>query len=110
LPEQNDRYQVDSKAFDHVRHQLLLDEIFVGIITARCKWLGSYLSERIQKNRIGDGVSKDIKGTSGAAQGSHLGALWTIWDYVRVIFYADDMKHDLNKLVVRQKLIAPQRW
>jgi hypothetical protein len=65
-----------------------------------CGW-GSYLSERIQELRIGDAVSKDIKVTSGAPQGSHLGPLCFIWfvnriseifDYVRVLFYADDTK------------------
>jgi hypothetical protein len=48
-----------------VRHQLLLNEMSVGIEPVRCMWLGSYLSGRIQKNRIGDAVSKDIKVTSG---------------------------------------------
>jgi hypothetical protein len=64
-----------SKAFDHVRDQLLLNEMSVGIEPARCMWLGSYLSARIQKIRIGDAVSKDIKVTSGVPQGSHLGQL-----------------------------------
>jgi hypothetical protein len=73
----------------------------VGIEPARCMWLGSYLSGRIQKIRIGDAVSKDIKMTSSVPQGSHLGPLCFIWfvnriseifDYARVLFYADDMK------------------
>jgi hypothetical protein len=61
-----DGNQVDSiytdftKAFDRVRHQLLL---------------GSYLAGRIQKIRIGDAVSKDIKVTSGVPKGNHLGPL-----------------------------------
>jgi hypothetical protein len=74
-----------------VRHQFLLDEMFVGIKSAG----------KIQKIRIGDAVSKDIKVTSGVPQGSHLGPLSLIWfvnrileifDYVRVLFYTDDMK------------------
>jgi hypothetical protein len=99
---------------------VLLNEMCMGIEPARCMWLESYLSGRIQKIRIGDAVSKDIKVTSGVLQGSHLGPLWFIWfdnriseifDYVRVLFYADDMKlflpafqdclkiqSDLNKL------------
>jgi hypothetical protein len=36
----------------------------------RCLWLGSYLPGRIQKMRIGDAVSKDIKVTSDVPQGS----------------------------------------
>jgi hypothetical protein len=56
---------------------------------------------RIQKIKIGDAVSKDIKLISGDPQGSHLGPLCFIWfvnrismifEYVRVLFYADDMK------------------
>jgi hypothetical protein len=91
-----------SKPFDRVRHQLLLDEMSVGIEPARCiLWLGSYLSGRIQKIRIGDAVSKDIKVTSGVRQGSHLGPLCFIWfvnriseifDYVLELLYADVMK------------------
>jgi hypothetical protein len=73
-----DGYQVDSvytdfsQAFDRVRHQLLLNEMSVDIEPAICMWLGSYLSERIQKIRIGDAVSKDIKLISRVPQGSHL--------------------------------------
>jgi hypothetical protein len=61
----------------------------------RCMWLGSYLSGRIQKIRIGDAVSKDIKVTSGVPQGNHLGPLCFIWFVNRIseiFFYADDMK------------------
>jgi hypothetical protein len=36
-----------SKAFDRVRHQLLLEEMSVGIETARCSWLISYLTGTI---------------------------------------------------------------
>jgi hypothetical protein len=73
----------------------------VGIEPARCMWLRSYLSGRIQKIKIGDAVSKDFKMTSDVPQGSHLGPLCFIWfvnriseifDYVRVLFYLDDMK------------------
>jgi hypothetical protein len=101
LNSNEDGNQVDSiytdfsKAHDRVRHQLLLNEMSVGIEPARCMWLGSYVSGIIQKIRIGDAVSKDIKVTSGVPQGSHLGPLRRIseiFDYVRVLFYADDMK------------------
>jgi hypothetical protein len=57
-----ERWQVDSvytefsKAFDRVRHQLLLEEMFVGIEPARCLWLRSYLTRRIQRIRIGGAV------------------------------------------------------
>jgi Reverse transcriptase (RNA-dependent DNA polymerase) len=68
-----------AKAFENVRHQLLLNEMSVGIEPERCMWLGSYLSGRIQKIRIGDAVSKDIKVTSGVPRGSHLRPLCFIW-------------------------------
>jgi hypothetical protein len=75
----------------------------VGIEPARCIWLGSYLSGIIQKIRIGDAVSKDIKVKLNVPlpQGSHLGPLCFIWfvnrileifDFLCVLFYADDMK------------------
>jgi hypothetical protein len=76
--------------------------MFVGIepARARCIWLGSYLSGRIQKIRIGDAASKDIKVSSSVLQGSYL-PIYFIWfldriseifDYVRALFYADNMK------------------
>jgi hypothetical protein len=64
-------------------------------------WSFSYLLGRSQKIRIGDAVSEDIKMTSGVPQVSHLGPLSFIWfvnriseifDYVRVLFYAEDMR------------------
>jgi hypothetical protein len=73
----------------------------VGIEPARCLWLRSYLTGRIQRIRIGDAVSKDIRVTSGVPHGSHLGPLCFIWfvnrismifDYLHVLFYADNMK------------------
>jgi hypothetical protein len=73
-------WQVDSvytnflKAFDRVRHQLLFEEMSVGIEPARCLWVRSYLTERIQRIRIGDAVPKDIRVTSGVPQEIHLGS------------------------------------
>jgi hypothetical protein len=104
-----------SKAFDRVRHQLLLEEMSVGIEHARCLWLRSYLTRRIQRIRIGNAVSKYIRVTSGVPQGSYLGPLCFIWfvnrisvifDYVRMKLFLsvrgfqDCMKiqSDLNKL------------
>jgi hypothetical protein len=87
-----------SKAFDRVRHQLSLEEMSVVLylLDDRSLWLRSYLT-----GIIGNVVSKDIKVTSGVPQGRHLGPLSFIWffnrisvvfDYIRVLFYADDMK------------------
>jgi hypothetical protein len=72
------------RIFHRVRHQLLLNELSVGIEPARCMWLGSYLSGRIQKIRIGDAVSKDIKVTSNVTQGTHLEPLSFIWFVNRI--------------------------
>jgi hypothetical protein len=73
-----------SKAFDRVRHQLLLEEMSVGIEPARCLWLRSYLTGRIQRIRIGGAVSKDIRVISGVTQGSHIGPLCFIWFVNRI--------------------------
>jgi hypothetical protein len=90
-----------SKAFDRMHHQLLLNEMSGGIEPANYMWLGSYPSGKIQKIRIGDAVSKDIKVTWGVLQESHLGLFCFIWfvnriseifGCARVLFYADDMK------------------
>jgi hypothetical protein len=62
-------WQVDSvytdfsKAFDRLRHQLLLEEMSVGIEPAPCLWLRSYLTGSIQRIKIGGSVFKDIKVT-----------------------------------------------
>jgi Reverse transcriptase (RNA-dependent DNA polymerase) len=79
-------FQVDSiytdfsKAFDKVRHCLILLKFAASPIEpARCDLLRSYLSGRIQRIRIGNCVSNEIWVTSGVPQGSHLGPLCFIW-------------------------------
>jgi hypothetical protein len=101
-------YTEFSKAFDRVRLQLLLEEMSVGIEPKRCLWLRSYLTARIQRIRIGDAVSKDIRGTSGIPQSSHHETLCFIWfvNRISVIFVSSTrgfkvcikIQSDLNKL------------
>jgi hypothetical protein len=67
-----------SKAFDEVRHRLLLDKIPTDVEPSHCQWLGSYLSGRIQRVRKDDCVSRDSLVTSSVPQGSHLGPLYFI--------------------------------
>jgi Reverse transcriptase (RNA-dependent DNA polymerase) len=101
-----DGLQVDSiytdfsKAFDKVRHQLLLIKLALVVPSDRCGLFQSYFSGRTQRVRIGCCVSKEIKVMSGVPQGSHLGPLYFIWfvndiaqifKCVRVLFYADDI-------------------
>jgi hypothetical protein len=54
-----------SKAFDKVRHRLLLDKMSTDVEPSRGQWLGSYFSGRIQRLNMGDCVSRDILVTSG---------------------------------------------
>jgi hypothetical protein len=99
-----------SKAFDRVRHELLLNEMSVSIEPARCM--------RIHKIRIGDAVSKDIKVASGVLLSFVLfvNRISEIFDYVCVLFYADDMKlflpvsgcHDCLK--IQSDLIKLLEW
>jgi hypothetical protein len=44
-------YTKFSKAFDRVRHQLLLEEMSMGIELARFLWLRSYVTGKKAKNR-----------------------------------------------------------
>jgi hypothetical protein len=72
-------YTDSSKAFDKLRHRLLLDKMSTDVEPSRCQWLGSYFSGRIQRASMGDCVSSDILVTASVPEGSHLQPLCFIW-------------------------------
>jgi hypothetical protein len=82
---------------DRVCHQLLLEEISVGIERTRCIWLRSYLRGRFQRIKIGDAASKDIRVTSGVPQRSHLGPLCFIW-FVNIFFWNIESKKKTQRI------------
>jgi hypothetical protein len=65
--------------------------------------MGSYMTSRTQRNRVGDYFSETIYCHFGVPQGSHIGPLYwffiadinkvmDIFENVRVLAYADDLK------------------
>jgi hypothetical protein len=90
-----------SKAFDRVNHGLLLGTLTRKFRVPMIFWMGSYLPGRTQRVRVGDYLSDTIYCHSGVPQDSHLGPLFfiadindvsDIFDKIRVLTYADDMK------------------
>ena len=65
-----------SKAFDRVRHSLLLSELHaLGLYGKVLDWFASYLSDRSQQVKIGAQLSEKISCSRGVPQGSVLGPL-----------------------------------
>jgi hypothetical protein len=78
-------YKDFSKAFDRVNHGLLL-----GTLTWKCRrpmifWMGSYLTGRTQRVRVGEYLSEKIYCHSGVPQGSRLGPLFFIANITDVL-------------------------
>lgn len=79
----NNRVQLDSiytdfqKAFDKVKHHLLLKKISIfGIHGHFLNWLWSYLNCRTQVvKEVSHSISPYFSASSGVPQGSHLGPL-----------------------------------
>jgi hypothetical protein len=101
LSEMEDGLQVDAvytdflKAFDSVNHGLLLSLLTPKFRGSMIFWMGSYLTGRTQRVRVGDYLSEAIYCHSGVPQGSHLGPLFFIADIfenVMVLNYTDDLK------------------
>jgi hypothetical protein len=104
LSEMVNGFQVDavftdfSKAFDSVNHGLLLGTLTRKFRVPMIFWMGSYLTGRTQRVRVGDYLSETIYCHSDVPQRSHLGTLLFIADIndvldifenVKVLAYAD---------------------
>ena len=76
-----------SKAFDRVRHDVLLDKLQnINIRGNLHSWFSSYLSGRKQRVTVPGGTSSSLAVTSGVPQGSILGP-------VLFLLYVNDI-HD----------------
>ena len=65
-----------SKAFDSIRHNILLDKLRdVGVSPLAFRWFHSYLSNRNQRVRINSSLSDALPLVSGIPQGSIMGPL-----------------------------------
>lgn len=61
-----------SKAFDKVQHSLLIKKLAsLGLSKTMLKWQWSFLKDRTQITKIGNGSSNEIPITSGIIQGGH---------------------------------------
>lgn len=91
-----------TKAFDRVRHSLLVRKLKdIGVHSKMLDWFRSFLTDRSQFVKIGGCKSELFPVLSGVPQGSHLGPLFFILfinDVVDVfknancLLYADDLK------------------
>ena len=101
------RKQVDalytdlSAAFDKINHQIAIAKLQrIGFSGSLLSWLGSYLSQREMRVKVGDVISIAISVFSGVPQGSHLGPfiyllyMNDVHDLLKCpkLSYADDIK------------------
>ena len=105
------------KTFDCVDHSILLRKLeLYGIKRVELNWFKSYLSNRIQRCKIGQTISQPQKIRSGVPQGSNLGPLLFLLyindlpnclKYTKANMFADDTNlttASLNKEELRRRL------
>ena len=90
-----------SAAFDTVNHEILLKRLedLYGICGTANDWFRSYLSERHQRVKIGNSMSKAKKLLTGVSQGSGLGP----WEYTS---YTRELGFIMSDLAIKYHIFA----